>query len=43
MQKTFEVPALTVVGQAEEVVMGFGSGGDDYPQMFAPDFEFEQD
>jgi hypothetical protein len=32
-----------MVGQAEEVVMGFSTGGDDYPQMLAPDFEFEQD
>ena len=43
MQKKFEAPVVTVIGQADEVVMGFGSGGDDYPQQLAPDFEFEQD
>lgn len=43
MQKTFEIPELTLIGQADEVVMGMGFGGDDYPQQLAPDFEFEQD
>ena len=43
MQKNFEAPALTVIGQADEVVMGGGIGGDDIPQQLAPDFEFEQD
>lgn len=39
----FEAPELTVIGQANEVVMGIGIGGDDYPQQIAPDFEFEHD
>jgi hypothetical protein len=43
MQKHFEAPVVTLVGQAEEVVMGTGFGGDDVPQLLAPDFEFEQD
>jgi len=43
MQKNFEAPALTVIGQADEVVMGSGLGSDDLPQQLAPDFEFEQD
>gem|GEM_PF-868074 len=43
MQKSFEAPALTVIGQADEVVMGSGLGSDDLPQQLAPDFEFEQD
>ena len=43
MQKKFEAPELTLIGQADEVVMGSSVGGDDYPQQLAPDFEFEQD
>src|SRR5499433_4441920 len=43
MQKKFEAPELTLIGQADELVMGSGFGGDDYPQQLAPDFEFEQD
>jgi hypothetical protein len=43
MQKKYEAPELTVIGQAEEVVMGIFFGGDDYPQKAAVDFEFEQD
>jgi len=43
MQKKFEAPELTVIGSADEVVMGTGFGGDDYPQQLAPDFDFEQD
>jgi len=41
--KKYEAPALTVVGQAGEVVMGIGTLGDDNPLQTAPDFEFEQD
>jgi len=43
MQKNYEAPELTLIGQASEVVMGLGSWGDDAPQLSAPDFEFEQD
>lgn len=43
MQKNFEAPALTVIGQADEVVMGVGIGSDDIPNLAAPDFEFEHD
>jgi len=43
MQKNFEAPALTVIGQADEVVMGSGETGLDFPFQAAPDFEFEQD
>jgi hypothetical protein len=43
MQKKYEAPELTLIGKADEVVMGFGGSGDDMPQQTAPDFEFEQD
>jgi len=43
MQNKFEAPALTVIGEAGEVVMGSGLFGPDAPQQTAPDFEFEQD
>lgn len=43
MQKNFEAPALTVIGQADEVVMGSTFGGVDAPFESGPDFEFEHD
>ena len=43
MHKHFEIPELTLVGQADEVVLGINGGGDDYIGQTAPDFEFEQD
>lgn len=43
MQNNYEAPELTLIGQAEEIVMGFSFGGDDVPNQLAPDFEFEQD
>ena len=43
MQNKYEAPTLTMIGQANEVVMGIGLGGDDIPNQLAPDFEFEQD
>lgn len=43
MQKKYEVPELTLVGQADEVVMGSGAPGADMPLESAPDFEFERD
>jgi len=44
MQKTYDVPELTLIGTAEEVVLGsFGSGDDGGTELGALDFEFEQD
>ena len=43
MRTNYEVPELTVIGQAQEVVMGIFTGGDDVPNLAAPDFEFAQD
>jgi len=43
MQENYEVPELTLIGSAEDVVMGAGIGGDDIPNQLAPDFEFAQD
>lgn len=43
MQKNYEAPELTLIGQANEVVMGSGDAGVDLPMQSAPDFEFEQD
>ncbi|HXS00594.1 MAG TPA: lasso RiPP family leader peptide-containing protein [Pyrinomonadaceae bacterium] len=43
MQSKYEAPALTLIGDANDIVMGFSSGGDDLPNQLAFDFEFEQD
>jgi hypothetical protein len=43
MQNNYEAPELTLIGQAEEIVLGLSLGGDDLPNQFALDFEFEQD
>jgi hypothetical protein len=44
MEKKYEVPELTLIGRADEVVLGSGIGGNDMGFMLAvPDFEFEQD
>ena len=43
MQTTYEAPELTLIGKAEEVVLGGGLGPSDLGQQAAPDFEFEQD
>ena len=43
MQYNYEAPELTLIGEANEVVMGTGVGGDDFPRQFGLDFEFEQD
>lgn len=43
MQKQYEAPELTLIGQADEVILGIGVGCSDMGQEFAPDFEFEQD
>ncbi len=43
MEKQFEAPELTFIGQADEVVLGFGGTIGDFNTAIAPDFEFEQD
>jgi len=43
MQKKYEAPELTLIGQANDVVMGAGGTGLDMPEQTVPDFEFEQD
>lgn len=43
MQNKFEAPELTVIGKADEVIMGTNFVGNDYPMNFGSDFEFEQD
>jgi hypothetical protein len=43
MQNQYEAPELTLIGEANEVVMGGGTGGDDLPKLFGFDFQFEQD
>lgn len=44
MQTKYEAPELSYIGEADDVVMGSGSGGfDGGGQQSAPDFEFEQD
>lgn len=43
MQSKYEAPELTLIGQAEEIVMGANWGGDDVPNQLALDFEFEHD
>lgn len=43
MQNQYEAPELTLMGDAEQFVMGASWGGDDAPNQIAPDFEFEQD
>jgi hypothetical protein len=44
MQKKYNAPEVTFIGQADEVVMGSGIGGTDGGvHQAAPDFEFEHD
>jgi len=43
MHKLYEVPHLTVIGQANHIVLGSGSMGLDNGHFGAPDFEFEHD
>lgn len=43
MQNQYEAPELTLIGEANEVVMGTFTGGDDLPKFFGSDFEFEND
>lgn len=43
MQKQYEAPELTPIGQADEVILGPPNGGIDMLGDSASDFEFEQD
>ena len=44
MQPIYEAPELTLIGGADEVVLGTPLGSGDYLNMNASlDFEFEQD
>jgi len=43
MQEEYEAPELTLIGQADEVVMGASGSGLDLPFENGWDFEFEQD
>ena len=43
MQNNYEAPELTLIGEANEVVLGANGTGLDLPHEFGMDFEFEQD
>ena len=43
MQKQYEAPHLTVIGQAHHIVMGPTTGSSENGMLGAPDFEFEYD
>ena len=43
MQKQYEAPELTLIGEADQVVMGLGGISGDFGMEGAQDFEFEQD
>jgi hypothetical protein len=43
MQKRYEAPKLTLIGQTDEVVLGYPGSGLEGVEKFTPDFEFEQD
>ena len=43
MQNKYEAPELTLIGEASEVVLGAGIGGNDFPHQTGFDFEFEQE
>ena len=43
MQKKYEAPELTLIGEANVIVMGSGVGAFDGSLQAAPDFEFELD
>lgn len=43
MEKQYEAPKLTMIGQAQDVVMGLSTGGSENGLFGAPDFEFEHD
>ena len=43
MQKPYEAPQLTVIGQAQHIVMGSTGLSSEGGMFGAPDFEFEHD
>jgi hypothetical protein len=43
MEKKYEAPELTLIGEATEIVMGVSGSGLDFPFQIGADFEFEQD
>ena len=43
MQTEYEAPELTLIGEADEVVMGIGGVSGDFGMEGVVDFEFEQD
>ena len=43
MQKQYEAPELTLIGQAEEVILGSTGNGSDNNGWTAGDFDFEPD
>jgi hypothetical protein len=43
MKKEYEAPELTLIGEADEMILGFSTPGADGLGNGAPDFEFEQD
>ena len=43
MQNNYEAPELTLIGEANEVVLGLNGAGLDLAHEFGMDFEFEHD
>ncbi len=43
MQKQYEAPEFTLIGEADEVILGIGGFSGDLGMQGAQDFEFEQD
>jgi hypothetical protein len=43
MPKFYEIPELTLIGQADEVIQGLSTGPSDFDTYGAEDFEFLQD
>jgi hypothetical protein len=43
MQKQYEAPELTLIGRADEMVLGIGGATGDLGMLAGLDFEFEQD
>jgi hypothetical protein len=43
MQRQYEAPELTFIGQAEEVVLGIGGLSGDFGMQGVDNFEFEED
>jgi hypothetical protein len=43
MHKRYQAPELTLIGEANDVVMGAEISGGENMTLSAPDFEFEHD